>query len=420
MMETGSMREGILKRTRRTFEVAGVAVLLATAMNAPASAANLRLDPSIALEERWDSNIFNTSSGETSDFIFRARPSLAAVITVFESSATISGGFEFERYADNSELDDETATVNFRLSISEPLRITPRFSLSPSAKLVETLDPTRRNQLVTATEETPEIGPVETVVTARIRSRDYGAALTATYLVTPRIDFSLGGGWFRREFLSDVTGLDTEDSQTVSGDATLAYRVTPRFSSGVFFNAGRHTFERSPGDRTYAAGLTGTYALTQRYTVTARAGASYLEEDADATGQEDTETSPYGRVSVTYAWQTLRATVMGSYHLAGGGTFGQTTKRGTVGLTLAKEFTARWSGDLSVHYQNNRSSGDPEAVDIDTVQGAAGIRYTATQWAAFRLSGDILRQRSSGLEGDDIDRESVVLGVDLTTSWLLF
>lgn len=420
MTETGRIREGTLKRTRRTIELAALAVLLAAAMNVPATAADLTVVPSLALEGRWDSNIFNTSSDETSDYIFRARPALAAVITVFESSLTLSGGFEFERYADNSELDDETAAADLRLSISEPLQVTPRFSLRPSAKLVETVDPNRRNQLVTLEEETPESGPVETVVTRRIRSRDYGASLVATYLLTRRIDVSLGGAWFRREFVGDVTTFDEEDSETVSGDANIAYRLTPRFSSGVFFNAARHTFEVSPTSRTYSAGLTGTYSLTQLYTVTARAGASYYEEDADAAGQEDTETSPYGSVSVTYALETFRATVSGSYRLAGGGTFGETTRRGTVGLNLAKQFTQRWRGDLSVRYQNNRSVDDAEAVDIDTVQGGAGIRYAAAKWATVRLSGDILRQRSSGLEGDDVDRESVVLGVDLSTSWLVF
>jgi hypothetical protein len=419
-MGTGRIGEVIVKRIRRTFEVAGLAAILAFAMNPPATAAGLRVDPSIALEERWDSNVLNTSGDKRSDFVFRARPALTAFITAFETTTSISGGFEFERYADNSELDDETAAVDLRLSTLKPLRFTPRFSLSPSAKLVETKDTARRTQLLTAAEPTPEILPVETVVTARTRSRDYGASLTAHYLVTPRTDLSLGGRWFRRDFLGDVTAFDAENSRTVSGDAALAYRVTPRLSSGVFFNAGRHTFERSPNARMYTAGVTGSYALAQHYSVTARAGASYLKEDADASGRENTESSPSGSLAVTYSWETFKATAMGSYDLAGGGSFGQTTKRGTVGLTVTNQFAARWWGDLAVRYQTNRSPGDAANVDIDTVQGAAGIRYTAAKWASFRLSGDILRQRSAGLEGEDIDRETVVLGVDLTTSYLLF
>lgn len=414
------MRDAIVKWIRQTAGVAGSAILLACVVNSHAIAAGLRLEPTVSLEERWDSNVFSTSDNEKSDFVFRARPVLAALITAFETTTKISGGFEFERYADHTELNDDTAAIDFGLSTVEPLRFTPRFSIRPSASVVETRDTARRNVLITTTEGGPEIFPVETVVTERTRSRDYGASLTAHYQVTPRTDLSVGGAWHRRKFLGESTGLDVENSRSVSGDGTVSYQVTRRFSSGLFFNAGRHTFQNSPTARTYGGGLTGSYVLTEHYTVTARAGVSYLEEDADASGDEDTETAPSGSLAVDYAWQTFQATLTGTYDQAGGGSFGGATRRGSIRLSATKQFAERWRGEFSAYYQNNRSSGDPETVDIDTVQGSAGIRYAAAKWASLRLGGDLLRQRSSGPEGDDIDRESVVLSIDLTTSYLLF
>jgi len=378
------------------------------------------VEPSVALEEMWDSNIFSTSIDEESDFVFRAKPGLAAYITVFETTVKISGGFEFERYADHSDLDDESAAVNLRLSSTKPLQITRRFSLNPSALLVETRDTSRRNELIAIAEGTPEVVPTETVVTSRLRSRDYGAALRLHYLVGPRTDFSLGGSWSRREFLGDVTGFDVEDSQSLSGDTELQYRWTRRFSSGIFLGAGRNDFDQSPSSRTYSAGLAATYALTELYSLTGRAGVTYLKEEADASGVENTETSPSGSLSLAYSWKSFRATLLGKYDLSGGGSFGETTRRGTVGLTLENRFTDRWSGNYSVYYQTNRSTREPTVEDISTGRVAASIRYAATKWASFRLSGDILRQRSDGSEGNDVDRESVVLGIDLSNIYPLF
>lgn len=396
------------------YAVAAVFCLLAL----PAQAASIKAVPSISLEERWDSNIFNTSTNEESDFVFLAKPGLTLFVEVFQSTAKISGGFEVERYADHDELDDETATSDLGLEVTEPFRISPRLSLLPSAGYIETRDSTRRNRSTPA--PSPELPSTETVVTERSKSRDYRASLRMTYLVTPRVDFSLGGGWSQRDFAGDETVSDVEDSQTVSGDANVAYRITPRFSSGVYVNAGRHRYQTSPDARSYSGGVTGSYLLTRHYSADARAGVSYLKEDADGAGQENTEWSPSGSLSLKYTWQYFQADLSGSYELSGGGSFGQTTKRGTVTMTLTNQFAERLWWDLSGSYQRNRSTDDAGLVNINTAEASAGIRYTAAQWASFRLSGNILRQRSDGQEGDDIDRESVFLGVELRTLYKLF
>ena len=379
----------------------------------PVYAANLNVIPAVSLQETWDSNIFNTSSGEESDFIFRAVPSLTIVIQAFHTSANITGGFQLERYADHDELNETVATQNFNLSVTEPFRITPRFSLRPLASYVETRDSVRRNELAQPT--TVELPPPETVVTERRKARDYRAGLQMMYLLTPNLDLSVGGGISKREFVEDVTGTDLEDSRSITGDLSVLYRLSQRFFSGIFINTSYNTFDNSTDSRTFGGGLAGRYILSEHYTFDARIGASYLKESADATGQENKEWTPYGRLSLGYAWQNFIATLLGSYELAGGGSFGQTTKRGSVILTLTDRFAERWWWNIAGLYQNNKSTNGPVTEDIDTFQGTAGIRYAVFQWASLQLAGNVIRQRSNltgGGEGD-LNRESIFLGFNI-------
>jgi hypothetical protein len=283
---------------------------------------------------------------------------------------------------------------------------------------VESNDAVRRNELTQA--PTPDIPPSEAVVTERTKTREYRGYIRMTYLLTPRVDVSMGGGVTRRDFIGDVTGITTtgitlEDSTSVTGDASIFYAITPRFSSGVFFNTGYNTFEVRPNSRTYSTGVTGRYRLTPLHTLTARAGATYLKESADALGRENEKWSPYGSLAIGYSRNYFKATLEGSYEVVGAGSFGEITKRGSITLTMTNQFAERWWWDLYGLYQNNTSLREPVTVDVNTAQGMAGIRYTASDWASFYLKGTITRQRSGGQGGNDFDRESALLGVTLST-----
>lgn len=404
-----------MKRSSRKTGTCAIFLLLLTGSAiSPAMSANLIATPGISFDERWDSNIGNASTDETSDFIFRAGPRLQLTLETYQIQVNLTGEVDFERYSKHSELN-EKASMAYSLNTSAPLQFTPRFSVLPSVRFVETNDPARRDALTQ--DPIPGLSPSETIVTVRTRSREYAGSLHVTYLLTPKVDFTLGGGGSKRSFLDNNAG--TVDSDTVSGNASISYRFTPRFSQGVYFAATRNSFENNTDARTYNLELSMTYLLSKLFTINARAGANYGKETT--TTGEDTVTSPSGQLSLDYQGMGFKALLLGSYELAGGGSFGVTTQRGNILLTLTDQFAPRWWWDLSGSYQSNRSLDTPRTEDISMWYGNAGLRYQAAEWAFIRLAGSLVRQRArNGNEGDDVDRNAIVLGIDVNKSYKIF
>ncbi|MBI5575808.1 MAG: hypothetical protein HY896_05535 [Deltaproteobacteria bacterium] len=425
--------------------IAAIGFILVFGLVSESWAVNLKATPSITIGESWDSNVLNTSSNEQSDFVFRANPKLTLSLETMDTTLNLSGGFELERYSDFTLLDKTAATKDLGLNTTKPIKFTPRFSLRPTARYIEARDSVRRNVLEliptvitpgssgygiesTSSEPARSEGPADTGITVLSVSestvtfitevREISGSAQFGYELTPNVNVEIGGGARRRDFTDNPTGLI--DSRVVSGNMAVNYKLTDRFSSGVYGDTSYNSFSGRPNSRIYSGGFSGTYRLTESNTLDARAGAT-LSRESTGIGDEKNETwSPSGLLSLTYSRKDFRALVSGKYELAGGGTFGRTTRRANAVLSLADQFASGWWLDLSGFCQTNRSTDAAVEVDLVSANGTAGIRYMPAKWATLSLYGNFFRQWSHGISGDDLKRESVLLAVTLGETYNLF
>ncbi|MGE5698964.1 MAG: hypothetical protein ACM31N_02715 [Deltaproteobacteria bacterium] len=396
----------------------GAIVALAFFLSCPSrvEAESLRATPSLLLEERWDSNVFNASDNEVSDFVTRATPRLALSYAVLGDNVVLRGAIELEKHADRTELDTNTATKSLELTTGGPIRLTERFSLTPYARFLETRDTFRRNELT----QLPDAGgiPPESLVNVRQKVREYSGNLQTVYLLTPKLQLGVGAGGNRREFPDETTNL--QGSRSITGNASLNHRFTPVFSSGLYTETTYTSFDSAPNSRIYAGGLTAAYDVTENYKVEARAGAGYLRQSTGVGDDTDTDFSPNGRLSITYSKLDFRARLFGNYEFSGAGSFGKPTKRGNVTASFTDQFAPRWFWDLAGYYQTNRSTDEQVTEDLVTASGTAGIRYQAATWAIVNLSGNVNRQWSHGVTGTSLKREYIMIGLELSTTYPVF
>lgn len=404
-----------------TYSVLAVAMLIFIHVS-PAISANLNVTPSLSLSEYWDSNILVTRGNEESDYISRANAGLVFSLGAFHTTTNIGGNIELNRYAKHHELNNTSNAItrNFNISVdqSKPLLITPNFSITPAVRYVETHDLVRRNQLTQSPVE--GLPPSETFVTSRIGVREYGGSIALHYLFTPRIAFDVGGAGYRRIFLEGPPEL--VDSKIFVVHTALSYAITHRLSSGIFFDVSDDRFDNGNITKTYTPGWYGLYRLTENHNVSLGVGATNTKYYTLNGSSTNMGWSPYGNLTLSYAWKTFAASLFGSYQIAGGGSFGSAEKRSNIVLALSDRFTERWSWTLSGSYQRNSSFGNPAAPfdHIDTALGAGQLSYAVTDWASLQLSGNTFRQWVPGISDSDLRRESVLLGVSIGKAYNIF
>ena len=400
--------------TRSTLVMLSAAILLLPA--SIASAAKIDITPAISLDQVYDSNVFNTNGDEKGDFIFRATPALTFSLKLPETTLNLRTSLSYDRYYKYTELNSANSAITLALTSQPPIALSPRLSIAPTAHFVQARNSFLRTQLVPTAD--PLAPPSIASESATQKSRNYGAALRANYLLTEKTEFSLGGGFNKLQFLDNTTG--NVGSRVINGDTSLRYKFTPLFSSGFFFSSSYNTFENGTDSRVFAGGLTGVYRFSPEFMVDARAGATHAKETFTSGVPDNTNTSPYGALSLVYFERDFRAALSGKIEQAGGGNLGVTTRRETVSLSVSDQFASRWWADLTGTYQVNRPLESNVSGDLTSATGTAGIRHKPLEWLDVHLSGTGFRQSGTGTLGSDLTRYSAFLGVTVGNTYNIY
>jgi hypothetical protein len=389
-----------------------IASMFAIQLSTQARAAGVRIDatPSVALQEEWNSNVYNASNDEVSSFGTRVIPTLAlSFLSPDNVLLRISGSYDKIWYNNSEAKDAESNTWYFRMDSSGGWRLTPTFSMLPSVYYLNTTDSYRRSQLAPSGD--PTLPPVSITNYGNRRSYDFGGGINFQYLVSPVVTLGFGARYGEHRFTGDnVTGGGQNDSTQAGGDVSVTYLLSPRTKVGLLVAGNHQTFDIEPDADVYSAGVIYGYQFTEALNFDITVGASHIRQKEAPGVPEKNETSPSGYFTLSYKGNTWQGKAYGSGVYSGLSGYGQPTREGTVGLAFSGAITREWSWNLNGTYQISKAVFNTESIDITTKYTDGGLAYMLLEWASVHLSGHMERQTSNGGVGSAIDNYSAILG----------
>ena len=408
--------------------VAGAKFLLAfvsaliLVMATDAKAVNMEVIPSIRLEEGWDSNAFNSGTGEVSSFGTRLTPALALKFTASDNvELEISGNYEIVRYHDSVAKEADYDTWYFRVNSTGGWALTPTLSMLPSVYYVNTNNSSNRSQLVPSGD--PVLPPVTITNYGNTNTEDFGAGVNLNYLATPNLTIGVNGNYSEQRYgggTDNAAESGLTNSKQTGGNASVSYLFSPRTSLGILGAVNHQTYENSPDSDTLSGGLLVGYQFSPVLHLDGVFGMSYIRQSEAPGIPEQRTSSPSGIFNISYLHETFTARLFGSYVYSGGSGFGEATRQKTTGLEITDEFTREWSGHLSGTYQVSNSVFSSETIDLVTIYGTAGLSYKAWEWGSLELTGNLDRQTSNGQFGDTLTNYSALLGITIEKPYKIY
>jgi hypothetical protein len=384
-------------------------------------AAGIQMDviPSVRLQEEWQSNVFNTSTDEVSSFGTRLTPGLAFKFTSVDNvMLQISGNYEKVWYYKPEAKSADYNTWFFRIDSTGGWMLTPTFSVLPSVYYVNTINSSRRIQLLPTAD--PLVPPVTITNYGNAKTEDFGGGVGFNYLATPNLTIGMSGTYGEQRFSESTSESGLTNSATAGGGASVSYLFSPRTSVGINISGNRQTYDNAANSDTLSSGIVLSHQFTPAVHLDASFGFSHIRQhEAPGTPAQQT-TSPSGTFNVSYTSTSFTASTFGSAVYSGGSGFGEATRQWTVGLAFMDQFTREWSGSISGAYQVSRSVFTSNAVDLESTYGTAGLRCQPWQWGSLDLTGNLNRQISRGQFGETLNSYSVLLGITISRPYNLF
>ena len=409
-----------------TFSRRAIRALLASAaflllpFRAGAVDVNMDVRPSVLLAQGWDSNIFNRSTDEVSDFFFRASPGLSFLFRTSDNAViNLSGNIEKTWYFNYPEAELDRFTYIVRLTANGETRLTSKLFMTPSGYHFDTVNSTRRTELQPAADPVTPPGTIASF--ANIRTEEFGGGLVLRYVFTPNLFIRVRGNYGEIRFHGDnIAAAELSDSQSNSWQAELSGLVTSKTSMGVYVSGDHQRFEDAPSANTLTGGGSFGYQITPSLHVNARLGVTSVRRDGAQGAPGDEQTGPSGGLFATYLSGTTTVTAYGTVNYVGATGFSGSTRQEAIGINLSNQLDPHWSGRLGGSYQVSRSVFESYALDLTTTYETALVRYQPREWCWLDLTGTYLQQWSDGEIGSPVERYTVLLGANFALTYPIF
>lgn len=375
--------------------------------------------PSLKLEQGWDSNLFNTSSDETSDFFFRSKPELVLRWNTPGASIFFSGSMEGTWYY-NYPYANQDPTWNLRIGLTggQAVQVSSALSLAPSMYYINTRNTFRRTQLLPSGDAVlPQ--PTISTTSGNVNSTDFGAGLSMKYMITPSLAFGVGGNYGERRFTNDnVLGLT--NSSLVAGDVSVSYNFSKRFFAGVGIAGSRETSESDLNTEIESTSISLGYQFSPEVRSEGSFGISQARQTAKFPDPERKSVDPFGKFNIYYASGTFSANVFASASYTAGSGYGGIVRQETVGIGFVDQFAGNWHWNISGLGQRSKTLFGPTDVVLNTIYGTGGLRYQILEWATIDFNAYATRQRSEGQIAATTDYYSALIGFTIGKPYKIF
>jgi hypothetical protein len=326
------------------FYIKGALIVLLFLVAAPTvvMGQELKLTPSLAVQEEYNDNIFLASGNSVDDFITTLTPALDLSSRTERRDTDLSGGVNWLKYARHSESD----AVDYFVNGTGGFRIDERLAISVGGSITQNSRP-------------DQLDPV-TGLSINSENRTQNCQAGGSYMATEKSKISLNYSFIQQDYsLSSLLG-----NRLHQASAALSYTLAPQTSLDTALTFNRELTDISKVDNYYATlGL--SYKFKELWRLTMNAGGIYSNSDLMVAGVYDISNGDWGWVgnlSFIYSGEKLNGTISFNRNVyPAAGLTGSTESTGGS-LTLGGKFTYELSGSIDFGYYWNKSNQEQFSV----------------------------------------------------------
>lgn len=340
------------------FKGALIALLFLAAAPAAVMGQELKLTPSLTVQEEYNDNIFLATGSGVDDFITTVTPALDISSRTERRDTDLSGGINWLTYARHSG----TNAVDYFVNGTGAFKIDERLSISGGGSYTQNSRP-------------DQLDPV-TGLAINSENRTQSCQAGGSYMTTEKSKVSLSYSFIQQDY--NVPSLLGSRQHQASAD--LSYTLAPQTSLDTAFTFNRQLTDISKVDNYYAT-LGMAYKFRELWSLSMQAGAIYTSSDLTSGGVYDISNEDWGWVgnlSFIYSGEKLNGTISFNRNVTpAAGMTGSTESTGGS-LTLGNKFTYELSGAINFGYYWNKSNQGQfsvQTIDENTLELNCLLHY---------------------------------------------